>query len=195
MKKYICIIVAILACIIFNSCGTPDTVKVEAGDGTLVPVEIYALTFGTNAFDYMKKSDIQPFVQEQCNILRRMCNNPRTFVPTSVGYFEIEDTINVDCDGETLTIYKYSCDVRGYAKNGFGVEGDVHLYLGVDKLDEPRFVIKNDFSGYEPYYYIGQYAIDSDDYVKIPFTYNGVTYYISTINRTAKEFCLEVNKG
>ncbi len=189
MKKIITLItVAIFSALALMSCGNSDTVKVEAGNGEKVNVNIFTLGIGIELSDYMKSGDIQPFIQEQCNILKGMCNNERTFVPESVGFLKILETITVDTGVGEITLYRYQCDVRGVAKNSFGVEGDVQLFVGADVLDEPRFVIKNDFSGEHPFYSISKFGGAAHEEYDIPFKYNGKTYWIYTCGMAKEKF-------
>lgn len=186
MKKIFALaIIAITAAV---SCGTSDTVKIESGNGEKVEVDVFTLGIGIELSEYMKNSDIQPFVQEQCNILKGMCKNERTFVPESVGFLTILDTLLVDTGFGEITLYTYQCDVRGVAKNSFGVEGDVQLFVGNDTFDEPRFAIKNDFSGEHPLYAISRFGNTGNEKYDIPFNYGGETYYIHTFGEDKQKF-------
>ena len=196
MKKFIYLLMAFVACVMmFNSCGSSANkvryVDVQNGSGETVKVDVFALHLGTDLQNYMRSSDVKPFVQKQCDILKNQCTHERTFVPTSVEYLKITDEFQVKCGNSEITIYTYSCVVKGYAKNGFGTEGDVEMFVGTEGLDEPRFVIKNDFSGEKPSYLISKRPADKYDILE--FNYKGKTYTLYAFGLSADDFAKKVN--
>lgn len=126
MKKALFTTALSLLCIIsLSSCGKVETimnVKVKDGSGNEVKCSVTVSQEACELFGTDIKS-FNTFVQSVSNQMKRECKNPRTFVPEN---FYLND-LKVEREGTyTMTVL-----VRGYAKNGFGVDGDVSDVIDV----------------------------------------------------------------
>lgn len=120
MKKTLFTIALSIFCIIsFASCGKVDTmmnVKVQDGSGNEVKCSV---TVSEDVCELFGKdvSSFNMLVQNAFTQMKSECQHPRTFVPEGLFMHDLK----VQREG-TYTVSAY---VRGCAKNGFGVEGDV----------------------------------------------------------------------
>lgn len=127
MKRFIFGLIAIFV-VNFSLGQVPKfTINVKDGKGNAVSIEqpdIYfsklQKTIGEGKFNY--------YMQEIVDKCKKDCKYPITFVPTNI-LFHIKDTVSIKIDTIDVILYRYSYLVKGYAKNGFGVE------CAVDKVD------------------------------------------------------------
>lgn len=111
MKKFLIIIFYFICIISFTSC---DKVNVKDGKGN--DVEIIVDNYIISDFIINNKASwYEKEIQEANNKLMNECKYPVTYVPMKI---KIEDIDGIYT--RNLKVY-----IIGYAKNGFGVEGEV----------------------------------------------------------------------
>lgn len=104
-------------------------VKVQDSSGNEVKCSV---TVSNDVCELFGKdvSSFNTLVQSVSNQMKREGNNPRTFVPS---HFFLSD-LNVEREGT----YTMNVLVQGYAKHGYGVEGDVSDVIEVLFNNKPN---------------------------------------------------------